>query len=306
MAIYDISTIGTAASLIYFNDFTGQFDNSGVVYRVKNRAPQRRQIRELDLPIPFESGISDFETLIGQTAYIIDGTIYPDSEGGTELGIRKLRKVASLDIAQADVLSDMGYVPYMWTETQINKLVFLKVLYVQLVESTRTGLIQDFRLVCKIKDPTIFEETLRQANTQEANFGAATGTAIYPFEYPIIFGASTSTVSVDAINYGDMPAYPVAIQIHGPVNSPKLTNTSTGEYLEVTVNVTGTGNTLSISYDKDSLRVELDGVSVINQVTAASTFWKLQPGSNVISLSGSSVSDDAYATVSYRSAWPLS
>lgn len=306
MAIYDISTLGTDTNLVYFNDFTGQFDNTGVVYRVKNRAPQRRQVRELDLPIPFESGISDFETLIGQTAYIIDGTIYPDGEGGTELGLRKLRKIASLDIEQADILSDAGYVPYVWTETQFNKQVFLKVLYVQIVESTRTGLIQDFRLVCKIKDPTIFEETLREANTQEANFGAATGTAILPHTFPLIFGASTSTVSVDAINYGDSPAYPVSIQIHGPVNSPKLTNTSTGEYLEVTVNVTGIGNTLAISYDKDSLRVELDGVSVINQVTALSTYWKLQPGSNVISLSGSSVSDDAYATVSYRSAWPLS
>lgn len=276
------------------------------MYRVKNRAPQRRQVRELDLPIPFESGISDFETLIGQTAYIIDGTIYPDSEGGTELGLRKLRKIASLDIEQADILSDAGYVPYVWTETQFNKQVFLKVLYVQMVESTRTGLIQDFRLVCKIKDPTIFEETLREANTQQANFGPATGTAIFPHTFPLIFGASTSTVSVDAINYGDSPAYPVAIQIHGPVNSPKLTNTSTGEYLEVTVNLATAGNTLAISYDKDSLRVELDGISVINQVTALSTYWKLQPGDNVISLSGSSVSTNAYATVSYYSAWPLS
>lgn len=306
MAIYDLSYIGTDTNQVVFNDFTGQVDNSGVVYRVKNRAPQQRQLRELDLPIPFESGISDFETLIGKTAYIIDGTIYPSSEGTSELGIRKLRKVASLDIAQADVLSDDGYVPYLWTETEINKQVFLKVLYVQLVESTRTGLIQDFRLICKIKDPTIFSETLSQANTQQANFGPATGTAIFPFTFPIVFGASTSTVSIDAINLGDSPTYPVAIQIHGPVNTPRITNTSTGEYIEVNVNLATTGNTLAISYDKDSLRVEADGISIINQVTAASTFWKLQPGSNVISLSGSSVGTNAYATVSYRSTWPLS
>lgn len=306
MAIYDLSKLGTANSLIYFNDYTGLYDNSGNVFRVKNRAPQKRQIRELDLPIPFESGISDFETLIGQTAYVIDGTLYPSSDGTSEAGIRALRKVASLDVAQADVLSDFGYVPYVWTETDGNKQVFVKVLYVQLMESSRSGLIQDFRLICKVKDPTIFSETLNQASTASANFGAATGTGIFPHTLPLIFGASTSTVSIDAINLGDMPTYPVSIQIHGPVNSPKITNTSTGEYIETTVNLAGTGNTLAISYDKDSLRVELDGVSVINQVTAASTFWKLQPGSNVISLSGSSVGTSAYATVSYYSAWPLS
>lgn len=232
--------------------------------------------------------------------------MYPGGESDSDAGLAKLRKVTSLDLNQADVLSDDGYVPYVWTEYERNKQVFMKPLYVQIVESTRMGLVQDFRIIAKIKDPTIFEETLRQADTSQANFGAATGTAIFPHVFPLIFGASTSSVSIDAINYGDLPTYPVSINIHGPVNSPKITNTSTGEYIEVTSNLATTDNELVIAYDKDSLRVELDGISVINQVTAASTFWKLQPGSNVISLTGSSVSDDAYATVSYRSAWPLS
>lgn len=306
MPIYDASSLGTDTNILHFNDYTNALNGFNCVFRVKNRAPQQRNIRELDIPIPFENGISDFETLVGKTAYVLDGTMYPGGESESEDGLAKLRKVSSLELNQDDILSDDGYVPYVWTEFQRNKQVFMKPLYVQIVESTRQGLVQDFRIISKIKDPTIFEETLRQADTSQANFGAATGTAIFPHVFPLIFGASTSTVSVDAINYGDLPAYPVAIAIHGPVNSPKLTNTSTGEYLETTVNLATTGNTLAISYDKDSLRVELDGVSVINQVTALSTYWKLQPGSNVISLSGSSVSTNAYATVSYRSAWPLS
>lgn len=306
MAIYDVSYLGTANSKVYFNDYNGDYDNSGNVFRVKNRAPQQRQIRDLDLPIPFESGVSDFETLIGKTAYVIDGTLYPDTNGTSEAGIRALRKVASLDVAQADVLSDSGYVPYVWTETDGNKQVFLKVLYVQLVESARTGLIQDFRLICKVKDPIIFSEDLEEASTAPAYFSAATGTAIFSHTFPLVFGASTSTVSIDAINLGDIAAYPVSIRVYGPVNVPKITNTTTGEYIQVNVNLASTANVLSISYDKDSLRVEADGISIINQVAAASTFWKLEPGSNVISLSGSSVSDDAYAVVSYYSAWPLS
>lgn len=306
MAIYEISKLGTDTNRIFFNDYTRQYDSDNIVYRVKNRAPQRRQIRELDIPIPFESGISDFETLIGQTAYVIDGTMYPGGESDSDAGLAKLRKVTSLELNQDDPLSDDGYVPYVWTEYERNKLVFMKPLYVQLVESTRTGLVQDFRIINKIKDPTIFEEDLQQASTAEADFGTATGTAIYSFTYPIIFGASTSSVSVDANNIGDIPTYPVSINIHGPVNSPKIINDSTGEFIEVTVNLATISNELVITYDKDTLIVELDGVSVINQVTDASTYWKLQTGSNVISLTGSSISDNAYATVSYRSAWPLS
>jgi len=303
MAIYDLSYLGTSTNQIRFNDY----DNpSPAVYRAVSRAPQRRQLRELDIPVPFESGIADFETLIGQTSYVIEGIMYPVGEAEYDTGLAALRKLASLEIEQADVLSDSGYVPYVFTENARLKQVFLKVLYVDIREDTRKGLVQPFKLICKIKDPTIFGATLNVASTQTVNFSAATGTAIFPKKFPLIFGASTSTVSVDAINLGDSKTYPVSIQIHGPVNSPKITNTSTGEYIEVSVNLASTGNTLAISYDKDSLRVELDGVSVINQVTAASTFWKLQPGSNVISLSGSSVSTNAYATVSFYSAWPLS
>lgn len=306
MAIYQISKLGTDTNKLYFNDYTRQFDTLNCVFRVKNRAPQKRQIRELDIPIPFENGISDFETLLGQVAYVIDGTMYPGGESDSDSGLAKLRKVTSLELNQDDVLSDDGYVPYVWTEFERNKLVYMKPLYVQLVESTRTGLVQDFRIISKIKDPTIYEEDLQQASTDEADFSIATGTAIYPFSYPIIYGASTSSVSIDAFNKGDLPAYPISINIHGPVNSPKITNTSTGEFIQVNVNLATDDNELVIAYDKDSLRVELDGVPVVNQVTAASTYWKLQPGSNVIELTGSSISDDAFATVSYRSAWPLS
>lgn len=305
MAVYDVSSLGTDTFRLYFNDFTKQFDTDNVIFRVKNRAPQQWQIRDLDIPLPFESGISDFQTLLGKTAYVIEGTMYPGGESDSDLGLSKLRKVASLDLNQADVLSDDGYIPYVWTEFVRNKQVFMKPLYVQIVESTRQGLVLDFRIVAKIKDPTIYEETLREADTSQADFGASTGTALYSFTYPIIFGASTSTVSTDATNYGDLPAYPIAIAIHGPINTPRITNTSTGEYIEVASNLATSGNTLAISYDKDSLRVELDGVSVISQVSATSTYWKLQPGDNVISLSGSSVGTGAYATLTYHSAWPL-
>lgn len=301
MAIYDSSYIGTTANRITFNNFS-----TTPIYRVISRAPQRRVLRELDLPIPFESGISDFETLIGKSAYVIEGVMYPGSEAEYDSGIEALRKVASLDVSQGDALSDEGYVPYNWTEANGNKQLFLKVLYADIREDTRKGLVQPFRLICKVKDPTIHGATLKTATTEGSDPSTSSGTAIYSFSYSIIYGASTYSVSATATNDGDMEAYPQLIRIVGPVNNPIVTNTTTGEFIQVNSNLASSSNVLLIQYDKDSVDVTLDGNSVIDTVTAASTYFKLNTGGNALTLSGSSIGSGAYVRVTFYDAYPLS
>jgi hypothetical protein len=159
MSIYRTSSLGTASNKITFNGTTFP------IYRVVSRAPQQRQIRDLDIAIPFESGITDFQTLEGSSAYIISGIMYPSNEAIYDSGLAALRKLASLDIEQADTASDYGYVPYVFTEYTQSKQIFLKVKYVDVPESTRKGLVQPFRLVCKIKDPTIFSSSTALATT---------------------------------------------------------------------------------------------------------------------------------------------
>lgn len=276
------------------------------MFRVISRRPQQRQTRELDIPVPFESGISDFETLIGQTAYIIEGIMYPGGEAEYDAGLATLRKLASLEISQDDNLSDEGYVPYVFTEFMRDKQIFMKVKYVDIPENTRKGLVQPFRLVCKVKDPTIYGTTLKVADTSSSDPTTATGTAIYAFTYPIVFGASTYSVSNTITNDGDLPVYPVSIVVRGPVNSPKITNSTTGEYIQVSTNLVSSTNFLRINYDKDTLSVEADGVSVQADVTAASTYFKIQPGGNIITLTGSSIGSGAYVQLSGYDGWPLS
>lgn len=300
MSIYNESTLGTANNKITFNKYS-----TYPIYRVVSRRPQNWQLRDHDQPIPFESGISDFRTLLGQVNYVIEGIMYPGGESGYDSGLAALRRIANLDVSQDDNLSDDGYVPYVFTEYSTTKQIFVKVLYVDLPETTRKGLVQPFRLMCKIKDPTIFGGTSRTATTATADFGATTGTAEYPFEYPVIFGASTSSVSADAINSGDTPIYPLSIIVNGPVNIPKITNGATGEYIEVSCNLATTSNQLIITYDKDSLSVELDGVNQLKNVSSGSTWFKLQPGSNNMTLTGSSISDDAYAEINYYDGYSL-
>lgn len=301
MAIYDIGYLGTTANRITFNSY-----GTTPLYRLISRAPQRRQVRELDIPVPYEMGVSDWETLLGQYAYTIDGIMYPGSESEYDSGIRSLRKVASLELAQDDNLSDDGYVPYIWTDFSGQKQVFVKVMYVQIIEDTRKGLVQPFRFICKIKDPTIYGVTTKTADTSSSDPTTSSGTAIHPFSYPIIYGASTYSVSSEANNAGDIPVYPVSIVVRGPVNSPKITNVTTGEFIQVNTNLASTSNFLRINYDKDSLSVEKDGVSVLDDVTEESTFFKIQTGGNDLQLTGSSIGSGSYLQLSYRDGFPLS
>lgn len=301
MSIYDTSTLGTTNNRITFNDYT-----SFPIYRIQSRAPQQRQIRDLDIPIPFESGISDFETLIGKMAYVIEGKMYPSGEADYSTGLSALRKLANLEYEQADTSSDNGYVPYLYNDNGTNsRQIFLKVLYVDIREDTRQGLIQPFRLICKIKDPTIYGGTDKVATTQGTNATTLGGAGVLPKTLPVVFGASTISVTSTAYNNGNVPAYPSSIVVVGPINTPRITNATTGEYIEVSQNLASAPNTLTITYDKDTLSVVLDGNSVLSSVSSASTFFKLQPGANQITLTGSTIGA-AYVTVNYRDAYALS
>lgn len=302
MSVYTQATLGAPDNFVSFNDYTAD-----PVYRVLARAPQRFRIRQQDLPVPFESGISDFLTLLGSTAYILTGKMYPGNENSYDAGLVTLRSVCSLELNQADVLSDNGYVPYKWGDAagNLSKQVFMKPLYVQIAETTQQGFVQPFTIYAKIKDPTIYGATLKSANTGQANPSQSTGSAIYPFKYPVVYGSTVYTVTADCNNIGTLPVYPVTITVVGPINNPRVTNQATGEYIEVDVNLGSGSDQLNVTYDKDTLDVNLNGTNVVNKVTADSTYFKIQPGTNTIQLSGSSVSTGANATVEFYDGWPL-
>lgn len=299
MSIYSKATLGYADNLITFNDYT-----QDPVYRSIARAPQKYQIREEDIPIPFESGVADFNTLIGQTIYVIEGTMYPSSESTYDSGLAALRDVSSLDLEQTDpysasVFSNDGYVPYLWGDAggDYTKQLFVKPLYVQASENTRQGFVLPFRIFCKVKDPTIYGGTLKTASTSQGTPGSTTGSAAFPFAFPIAFGATYYTVTATFNNAGTVPTYPESIDVYGPVTNPQISN-SAGGTLKVNCTLNSASDHLQIQYAKDFLNVTVNGVNNINNVTSDSTYWKLQPGQNTISLTGSSISSGSYATVS--------
>jgi hypothetical protein len=307
VSIYEKATLGYTDRQITFNDYT-----SDPVYRAISRAPQKYQIRQEDIPIPFESGVADFNTLVGQTIYVIQGVMYPGSESSYDSGLAKLRDVTSLDLEQvdpyaSDVFSDDGYVPYMWGDASGDyaKQLFVKPLYVMTAENTRQGYVLPFTIYCKIKDPTIYGGTLKLASTISGTPGATKGSATFPFGFPIAFGATYYTVTATASNVGSVPTYPQSIDVYGPVTNPVVTNNTTGESFQVNCVLNSSTDHLQIQYNKDYINVILNGANQMQNVTNASTYFKIHPGDNVITLSGSSISSGAYATVDYYDGYSL-
>lgn len=307
MSIFTKATLGYSDNLLTFNDTT-----QDPYYRVNARAPQRYQIREQDIPIPFESGIADFNTLIGQSMYVIDGTMFPRSQSTYDTGLAALRNVANLELEQADtnggtVFSNDGYVPFMWGDAAgaLSKQLFVKPLYLQAAETTSQGYVVPFRILCKVKDPTIYGSTLKTASTATSVPGASSGSAVYSFTYPIVYGATYYTVTATAQNIGSVPTYPQSIDIYGPVTTPKITNAATGEFIKVDVTLSSSNDHLKIQYGKDYLSVTLNGVSNISHVSTDSTYFKIHPGGNDIRLTGTSISSGSYATVTYYDGYSL-
>jgi hypothetical protein len=307
MSIYTRATLGYPDNQIVMNDYT-----INPVYRTVTRLPQKYQIREQDIPIPFESGVADFNTLLGQTIYLIEGVMYPADEITYDSGLAKLRDVGNLDLEQVDVnigttFSNDGYVPYVWGDAggNLTKQLFVKCLYVQLAESTRQGFVVPFRIYCKVKDPTIYGATLQTASTAASVPGASSGSAVYPFAYPIVYGATYYTVTATATNNGTIPVRPESVDVYGPVTTPVITNGATGEFLKVAVTLNSPSDHLQIQYAKDYLSVTLNGVNHLKDVSTDSTYFKIHPGGNGISLTGSSISSGSYATVNFYDGYSL-
>lgn len=301
MPVYDTSTLGTALNQIAFND-----DSITPFYRAKKRSVQRREIAEFDIKLPEGTGDADYQTYIGKSYFVLEGVMYPDDEVGFDEGKKALRKVASLDVAQNDPSSDDGYVPYKWAENDgHDKQLFVKVEYADIPEQSNNGQKLPFRLVCKVKYPVIFAQTANTANIGSAS-ATTSGSSNLSFVLPHAIGLTTYSSNGTVTNDGDLSTYP-SIVITGPITTPRITNSTTGEYIELGSVVLLTGQTASITYDQDTLTINGPlGTTVLSSLTSGSTLFKIRPGLNTLTLTGATVGSGAKASVSINSAWPLS
>ena len=128
---------------------------------------------------------------------------------------------------------------------------------------------------------------------------AATFPLVFPFTLPSNLARST------LINNGDSNAE-VEVVITGDVTNPKITNSTTGEFFQFTLNMdtndvmkitTGFGNKTVTWTDSSGGGGPINGFRYLN---ADSIFWQLQPGPNTIVFSSDAVNTNTTVSITWR------
>lgn len=304
LPIYQEFTFGSSANLLTFNDKDADF-----VIKATRRLATKRDIRSFDTPVPFDSGITDYETFVGRMFYMIDGRIYGRNEGHLYTGQNAIRKAMNIKIAQDDSESDYGYLPMKWSENGVAKQLLMKPLYVDIEENRKWAMKPPFKALFKIKYPVITSQAAHSEDFSPAISGTGgillLAAGIQITANGIQIGTSTGTGSGEIDNAGDYPAWPT-ITFNGTVTNPKITNVTTGEFIQINYGLTS-GESIAITYDNDILTiVKNDGTNIIQYLTSDSTLFTIRPGINALSFTSANMGSGAGCSVNIFDTWPLS
>ena len=123
------------------------------------------------------------------------------------------------------------------------------------------------------------------------------GGMTFPLILPTAF-AMKGPKTVNIVNQSDVEA-PVRIEFKGPATNPRVTNKTTGQYIQVNRELV-LGDVLVITTDFGAKRVEINGENVFNWIDLGSYFWQLQPGDNIIEYSSDDPVEPTAVMISYR------
>lgn len=115
--------------------------------------------------------------------------------------------------------------------------------------------------------------------------------------FNLSFGGGAATGSVVANNSGNFPA-PWTITFSGPLTTPKIENSTTGDTLTFEGTVPAGSQLVVSSFDRTVL---LNGSSRYSWLASGSKWFQLPPGAQQLRLTASGGSGSA--TLSYRSTW---
>lgn len=122
------------------------------------------------------------------------------------------------------------------------------------------------------------------------------GGAILPFILPVTLDASAGSQSV--INSGTSTIYPL-ITVSGTVTNPRITNLTTNQAIEITINMSGADELL---IDMRHRTITLNGSNILAYKTTDSEWWGLFVGSNLLQFETDGGGDTGTATVTWRPA----
>lgn len=123
-----------------------------------------------------------------------------------------------------------------------------------------------------------------------------------PLASPLGSAPNSGPNVITVTNRGDAPAWPV-LTVYGPITNPVLTNATTGKAIRLTATLAA-GEYITVDTNprrRSIYRGTVNAYSAYN--FAASAWWALLGGDNVVTLTASASSPGAYLVVQWRDAW---
>lgn len=185
----------------------------------------------------------------------------------------------------------------------------LKQLYARIIEGPKFDVLDNsdpsrrgFGFVMVAKDPRVYSPSLQSASGDETFQGTS---------FQVIEGASPkvpfqlyeiTAPTATCVNGGRFGAPPV-ITVTGPTTSPKVTNVTTGKFIELDGLTLTASQSVTINVGRKTI-TRNDGTNLSAYWGEGSRWWVLKPGSNAITLLDASPSEvDAALQVQWRNTW---
>lgn len=155
--------------------------------------------------------------------------------------------------------------------------------------------IADFFLELYSPDYALFSQTLQSVSISRSTGGGS----VYPFIYPIIYGAQTGGEQT-FVNSGNVESYPI-IYLNGPLTNPVIQNVTLGRSISLNLVLSSTDQV--VINMKERTIVKNENESVIAYRTDDSRYWWLLPGNNVVRFFTGSSGDTGNAQIQFRDAF---
>jgi hypothetical protein len=186
---------------------------------------------------------------------------------------------------------------YYGTPGVPDRVVFAKPLGVRYnIDSLwRTGSC-DVQFMCQAEDPRIYTSAI-QTYSLSQGLAITSGFALN-LSFNFGFGAVVDPNQTDVVNGGNRPA-PATITIPGPVSNPVIYNDTTGNVLQMVIDVAAS-DTLVINLLNRTIK--LNGTVSRRAALVNPDWFLLQPGDNYLRYRASTSGGPA-ATITFRNAW---
>ncbi|MCY9765182.1 phage distal tail protein [Paenibacillus alvei] len=128
------------------------------------------------------------------------------------------------------------------------------------------------------------------------------GGMTFPLVLPTIF-AESGPKTINIVNNGDVDT-PIRCEFRGPAGNPRLTNRTTGEYIQINRRLLASDK-LIVTTEFGNKRVEVEDAAsnrtnVLYWIDYGSSFWWLRVGDNIVSYTSDDEVEPASVIISYR------